>query len=505
MAVNVNACLIFLLHLQLFIVLITFNSRDLMAKRRKTSDLAVRCCNKKVCRTKHVAKDGKARLASDRPTTRSSKGSALPDSNSIESNLLKIPQELLECISGYLDGLDFGALRLTCRAVAKRVEYVFTQKFFTDKSFLISDKLSRITLYAISQHEKYSRSMKCIRFVTGRLRPLSLEVPRLEDRLERRTRRDLKREHEKLLREEEELYQDWSLAKTFKTIFLQFKKMGNFPKIRIRPLNPETDLDPKPWGWRRLQNITGSSAPAFHDRFTVPVFHRDLVVGLYNGGYETDELQLGQSGCELRIRSFGFPTGNLPSANLRRLELWLCSDIDEYGYVGNYVDIPIRQHTILAFTQFLARAQQLEHLLLHLEPVHYDEDAYSEQTTSLLYKDVFHSIATKTYMNGELIELDSDDMLLPNLKSIDLKNHQIHWRELRRFCRARKRTLKCVKMRNIIDMEADLRCTRVASRLRRILGAGSEAEPFIDIADTCYSGNGWDDLLEESLEFSPAS
>jgi hypothetical protein len=138
-----------------------------------------------------------------------------------------------------------------------------------------------------------------------------------------------------------------------------------------------------------------------------------------------------------------------PCANLQRLELSLSIPENDYDDTLAYVNCPIRREDIFGFATLMARAKNLEHLLLRLASILHPGHTWIggiEPDTSQLRMDVFHSIATKSYMDGTPIALETDGMLLPKLKSIDLQYQQIRLSQLLKFCSERKHTLERVRL-----------------------------------------------------------
>ena len=116
---------------------------------------------------------------------------------------------------------------------------------------------------------------------------------------------------------------------------------------------------------------------------------------------------------------------------------------------------------------------------------------------SALRADVFHSIVTKSYLDGKPIGLESDGMLLPKLKSIDLEHHQIDPKDLLKFCSERKTTLESVKLSRIADMDPDMDPDMEhgdnASQIRSAFGDDSSSKDIV--VERSYTGYGWFDIM----------
>jgi hypothetical protein len=163
-----------------------------MAKKRKRSSSITQRL-KKSTRTGTQPVHDASGSAADCPSTPSS-NLPIPDvqSHNMESYLVSIPTELLEGVADHLDTTDLVNVRLTCKDIGKRVDHVFATKCFSERSFLLSDQSSLVALLEISMHQKYSKSMRRIRFCPAPLRPLPVESEPIEDRGERGIRRDFK-------------------------------------------------------------------------------------------------------------------------------------------------------------------------------------------------------------------------------------------------------------------------------------------------------------------------
>ena len=232
-----------------------------------------------------------------------------------------------------------------------------------------------------------------------------------------------------------------------------------------------------------------------------PLHHTDLFLGFLESGHETEELQIGLRECELEMSVFSSSIREFPCANLRSLELSLSIPENDYDDTLAYVNCPIRRENIFGFATLMARAKTLEHLLLHLAPVYHLGHAWvggfggMEPDTSELRMDVFHSLATKSYVDGTPIALETDGILLLKLKSIDLHFHQIRLSQLLEFCSERKHTLEKIRLSNMIDASESLEHEDVASKIPAAIGASQKPTSKVEASENCYTGRGWMDLL----------
>jgi hypothetical protein len=229
-----------------------------------------------------------------------------------------------------------------------------------------------------------------------------------------------------------------------------------------------------------------------------PLHHTNLFLGLLESGYETEELQLELREDELEMSVFRSSISDFHCANLRCLELAL--SIPEYDYDEElaFANCPIRRGDVFGFATFMARANNLEHLLLHRAPVFTLGHPWTgkvEPDTSQLRRDVFHCIATKSYLDGTLIALKTGGILLPKLKSIDFQFHQISLRQLMNFCSEQKHTLERVRLSNVVDTTETLEDEDVAREIQAAIGASLKTSSHVEASQNCYSGRGRMDLL----------
>lgn len=75
--------------------------------------------------------------------------------NGSASPLLEIPPELLLRISGYVNTVDLGSLRRTCKQVEGRLFRNFARESFTIRRFMI-EQVSLEALVGIANHKTLS-------------------------------------------------------------------------------------------------------------------------------------------------------------------------------------------------------------------------------------------------------------------------------------------------------------------------------------------------------------
>lgn len=413
-----------------------------------------------------------------------------------QSRLATIAAELLELVAENLEPGDYRNLRLTCKDIASKLDYVFTKTHFSDRAFLMSDLPSMNTLLSLSMHPRYRESMKQIRLCPARIRPRNGDRRPLQDHYGALFRRDPTGEGVTRIHGE-------ILPKLLQCVFVNFLQAGNFPKLNL--ISPEMveeeDSNSRPYGWRRLQAITGHSLPVQRDS---PSHHISLFRGLLFSGFETEEIGLGLLREGLNMAVFRHdPVSAFPCANLRTLSLCLSLSHREYNPWPEYVSCENRRRDIRGFAMLMERAVNLEHLVLCHPPIEFIGTAFrgvgGDADTSRLRADVFHSMATKSYLDGSPIPylVDSKSILLPKLKSLQLAFHQISFELFLRFCTERKTTLNNIGMFSIVDMNPTQRHEDVETRIRGALSTGSGDQEIGVSTRCCYRGSdwvGWDDL-----------
>lgn len=65
--------------------------------------------------------------------------------------LLRLPSELLLRVSSYVDTVDLGSLRLTCKQIETSLFNSFAREFFTTRRFMI-EQVSLEALVGIANH-----------------------------------------------------------------------------------------------------------------------------------------------------------------------------------------------------------------------------------------------------------------------------------------------------------------------------------------------------------------
>ena len=395
-----------------------------------------------------MPKDLKDRVPIDLPQSqepsRCSGPLPCPATASANAHLLRLPTELLECIASYLDPSDLSTLRLVCRELYTRLTPTFARLFFRDRCFLLSDSISMRTLAQISRHDVFVKTMRHIRFApmklwsNRRLGDIRLwDLDPAVTREERALRRKYRQIQEDLKNTEREFRGDW-LTDILVEVFLNFQSAGNAPKISFVPGFWE-DPGPgthRPIGLTRLQQLLGykECLRAQGDGR----YHIAVLVAMITADYSPPELDVGQKQHEVSISWFSYPMAQYSSVNLRLLQLFLQFDGIYGADIGRCA---ARRRDIHGFVSFIAGAVNLEHFLLQLEHSRDNRD---------VRRDVFHSLATKTFLDGTPLGLRENCQLVPKLKVLKLENHLIEPDLLVDFCRERRDALQEVRLSNIL-------------------------------------------------------
>lgn len=82
-----------------------------------------------------------------------------------QPGLLRLPAEIMEAVARALPEEDLPTLRLICREIESKTLRIYTNAFFTDKSFLLSSEMSMKYLNDISGDPYFGKAMERVRFV----------------------------------------------------------------------------------------------------------------------------------------------------------------------------------------------------------------------------------------------------------------------------------------------------------------------------------------------------
>lgn len=109
--------------------------------------------------------------------------------------------------------------------------------------------------------------------------------------------------------------------------------------------------------------------------------------------------------------------------------------------------------------------------------------------------DVFHCLATGKYLDGKPIRLPAGSEMLPKLKSIELRYHQISFMQLLGFCSSRLDMLEGVTLMNTVDRNVGAVHVDVDGQIIAALPGTPSLWAYVN-EDTTYTGNGRADLTE---------
>ncbi|KAK3698640.1 hypothetical protein LTR37_016868 [Vermiconidia calcicola] len=295
--------------------------------------------------------------------------------------LLTLPCELIEWIAESIPAdkshslLDF---RLTCREISAQTQSVVARRYFSDRSFFISDKRSLHVLYEISEHETFAKSMRRIDFSFAvpldswtdyreRSYFLNENIPPLvqpRGRTERARHREYRRNQEELRKELGAFVRRESDLVYLIHILFNFKDVGNIPSISAtgETFGDRGSSNP-PWGYQRLYQLSGYKrcvevTTLCDYQFTL------LHTAILETGFPVRDLVLGHSDFGVTAGMFLLHSDSSPYASLRSLRLTLAYDrrIDEED-LQRPKQIPL--HFVLA--KFFLEARNLDELALSTE------------------------------------------------------------------------------------------------------------------------------------------
>lgn len=390
-----------------------------------------------------------------------------------------LPSELVEHIGTLAFPSDLLSLRLVSKEISATILAVFSKAWFSDRAFLLSDGSSMDVLNAISGHKVFAKNVQRIRFS-----PLMLK-PRLEfgtgwarygqisTLMEREDIGEIARFHHSLKAQEWRFSnvknKNHSSRTVLKSIFNHFGRIGHYPDVYFIDSHDKDDHEKyRPWGLEWLRKTLKTDLLQCDCMIPAQdsLYHQNLHEAMIETQYAPTNLHIGQVGQEMLLGCLSYRPHLFPAANIRTLELTL----NTYGksYVSPMANDSVRRIEISNFAIFLSTMPRLTSLKLQLQKV---------WLTSLQenYADIFHCLATKSYLDGSRLNLAGDDLLLPSLKSIDLRDHGIRLDLLLHFCIDRRETLRTIHLERIVDHEVR-DSSDVKQRIRNSLAPGSDNE-----------------------------
>ena len=175
---------------------------------------------------------------------------------------LDLPVELVDMITDLLPSRDLLSLRLSCKTLNTLTLNEVAFAFFQKKTFMLANEESMLVLQQISQHPKFSKTMRRIRFSVGTLHGSeSDDEMRTEGRDKRPITRAQRREQKaewRRLKESESQWRSGNNKACLIDILWNFKAVGSVPDI----VATRTEIydDPpvlRPWGYGKLRRKLG--------------------------------------------------------------------------------------------------------------------------------------------------------------------------------------------------------------------------------------------------------
>ena len=189
------------------------------------------------------------------------------------SYLIRLAPELIEWIGEFIPSSSRGLLilRILNKDMLAKTQDVVARTYFSDRAFLIYYPPSLHTLYEISQHPVFFKSMKCIQLSVAKVQTsrddyrwrkawAALRLP--DERTPRRKREDhraFRRNHQQLLKAQNAFIAAHMDARYMFQILCNFKDVGNIPEI----IAPGMDFQPDnfhttAWEYRHLSENLGT-------------------------------------------------------------------------------------------------------------------------------------------------------------------------------------------------------------------------------------------------------
>ena len=164
-------------------------------------------------------------------------------------NILTNPPELFEIIARYAHPQVLLALRLVCRESKAKVESIFTEVHFSSFAVLAHHEQSLKTLLAVSEHPRFSRTVKKVLFCTdyvadaSRVRNVSLSSsPSASPKPEPEpspAELELARCRKKAVADQRRLWRKYTDLKLLTQIFSNFADVGNIVDVGITAMHED--------------------------------------------------------------------------------------------------------------------------------------------------------------------------------------------------------------------------------------------------------------------------
>ena len=301
-----------------------------------------------------------------------------------------------------------------------------------------------------------------------------------------------KRLYTNLKKDEGKFYTE-DLADMLDTIFGNLRKAEKFIDVRFDDALSQSPSVPRfecrQWGLTRILDLL----PAKDNTNILTAtqdnrYHNAVCMALARTQYAVRGFEIGRNRNALSpypdlptLSWFSSNVTQIPVSNLQIMKV--CIDVyrleDERK---ESVQGQTRRQHVQRFAAFLAKAANLDVLVSRFGGGVAPLDGMRSEISDHC-RDVFHAIATRTNLDGSLLELPCDGKLLPNLKTLDLEYHMIPFELLIDFCAQRKRTLRNVRLRLVTD--GDEEQPQASDRIRKAVNASLEDGFNVSLSE-CY-------------------
>ena len=402
--------------------------------------------------------------------------------------LSNLPLEILEGVGQNLSLPDISCLRLACKSFATKMYGSYIGTFFAERSFLVSDKTTMETLRELTADVGLVKHVRCLRFSVHSLNTNSdivlLQRCRQDtNRAARTPRLAVRRLYNELKQEEHDFYKT-GLAIVLQSIFQNLKMAGICVQISLERGYSTGDGAYSPWGVKRIRDVLGiESNVSLLTNNDDRLYYDEICRAIGEVQYRARGLNMGTQHSLSYTKSphdlswFSALTTKLPVSHLRELRTYV-----EANPLRSRRDVSVhdldRHQYIHDFVSFIARASNLNVLSIEQGFNMGDLNGMRHQYAEL-FRDVFHAIGTRTYLNGTSLQLPAGVKLLPKLKTLELVYHMVSLDLLLEFCRQRKNTLDTVILKRLADLGHEH--PRAAEQIREVIDATPNARCMVSV------------------------
>lgn len=406
-----------------------------------------------------------------------------PSESAPDPYIFALPTELVAWIAEYLESCPIGLLNLrqTCKELCTKTQDVVARRYFTDRAFFISDKWSLHTLYFISEHPVFVKSMKQIEFSLATFQDSYTDHERRQrangwtgskNRGQRTRQREYRKQYDQLIEDENRLRRKESDLQYLRVILSNFQDAGNIPALVAtgEKLKTPLSLHMRAWGYKRYCRKLGYDNclemwPEDERPFAI------LFQAIIEIGYPVTHLELG---CEARgvpPMAFALWEDGEPFAKLKTLRLSIGPDRRTRHYCGDELDDRwdfIQQ----CFTDFLYQARDLETLVLI---------GNTRQGLSPFDGRVFEAVweASQEPSAG-------GNTAFQHLQRLELVGHTVELDMLFQLAKALKETLIELTMRRVDNREHSTTALEVERQIRQEHGGDLKLN-----IDGCFEKYRW--------------